>query len=140
MISSKQVQITIIILLSLAVLALAASVGAYSVKNFLWDGRYDKYDKNEFIDPSTYQAIFLTNNQTYFGHLKNVSGDYLVLSDVYYVKISEEENKSILVKLGAIEPHGPTGSMTINKDQVLFWENLRPDSQVIKTIESIQSK
>lgn len=138
MASNKQV--SIITVLSLTVLALAVSIGAYSVKSFLWDGRYDKYEKNEFIDSSTYQAIFLANNQTYFGHLKNVSGDYLVLSDVYYVKIAEEENKSILVKLGAIEPHGPEGSMTISKDQVLFWENLRSDSQVVKTIESMQPK
>lgn len=135
MASSKQVQI--IILLSFTVLALAAGVGAYSVKDFF---KYDRYDKNEFIDQNTYQAIFLTNNQIYFGHLKNVNDDYLILSDVYYVKVGEEENKSILVKLGTIEPHGPKGSMTVNKDQVLFWENLRPDSQVIKTIESTQSQ
>lgn len=135
MASNKQVQI--IILLSFAVLALAAGIGGYWVKDFF---KYDRYDKSEFIDRNTYQAIFLTNNQIYFGHLKNVNDDYLILFDVYYVKVSEEENKSILVKLGTIEPHGPTGSMTVNKDQVLFWENLRPDSQVIKTIESIQSK
>lgn len=135
MASNKQVQI--IILLSFAILALAAGIGGYWVKDFF---KYDRYDKSEFIDRNTYQAIFLTNNQIYFGHLKNVNDDYLILFDVYYVKVSEEENKSILVKLGTIEPHGPTGSMTVNKDQVLFWENLRPDSQVIKTIESIQSK
>lgn len=135
MASNKQVQI--IILLSFAILALAAGIGGYWVKDFF---KYDRYDKSEFIDRNTYQAIFLTNNQIYFGHLKNVNDDYLILFDVYYVKVSEEENKSILVKLGIIEPHGPTGSMTVNKDQVLFWENLRPDSQVIKTIESIQSK
>lgn len=135
MASNKQVQI--IILLSFAILALAAGIGGYWVKDFF---KYDRYNKSEFIDRNTYQAIFLTNNQIYFGHLKNVNDDYLILFDVYYVKVSEEENKSILVKLGTIEPHGPTGSMTVNKDQVLFWENLRPDSQVIKTIESIQSK
>lgn len=135
MASNKQV--SIITVLSLTVLALAVSIGAYSVKNFLWDGRYDKYEKNEFIDATTYQAIFLTNDQIYFGHLKNVSNDYLILSDVYYVKIDEENDKNILVRLGTIEPHEPTGSMTVNKDQVLFWENLRPDSQVIKKIESM---
>lgn len=137
MASSKQVQI--IILLSFTVLALAAGIGTFSLKNFLWDGRYDKYKKNEFIDTATYQAIFLTNDQIYFGHLKDISDDYLILTDVYYVKINEE-GKSILVKLGAFEPHVPEDSMTINKDQVLFWENLKPDSQVIKTIDSMRSK
>lgn len=138
MASNKQV--SIIIVLSFAVLVLAASIGIYSANNFFWDNRYNKYDKNEFIDQSTYQAIFLTNNQTYFGHLRDINENYLILSDVYYVKINKETDESILVKLGIIEPHGPNDSMTINKDQVLFWENLRPDSQVIKTIENIQSK
>lgn len=136
MASNKQVQI--ITLLSFAVLVLAMSLGTYSLKNFFWGDRHDKYDKKEFIDQTTYQAIFLTNDQIYFGHIKDINEDYLILTDVYYVKINEE-GKSVLVKLGAIEPHGPESSMTISKDQVLFWENLKPDSQVIKTIENVKS-
>lgn len=132
--------IPIITALSFTVLVLAASVGVYFAKNFLWSGRYDKYDKDEFIEQGTYQAIFLTNDQIYFGHIKDINENYLILSDVYYVKVDPETDRNQLIKLGMIEPHGPKGSMTVNKDQVLFWENLRPDSQVIKTIDDIQSK
>ncbi|MBI2676590.1 MAG: hypothetical protein HYX21_01375 [Candidatus Yanofskybacteria bacterium] len=71
------------------------------------------------------------------GRLKNANQDYLILSDVYYVKI-DDNGAGQLVKLGAIEPHGPKDQMTISKKQVLFWENMRPDSQVVKTIQSIQ--
>jgi hypothetical protein len=38
-----------------------------------------------------------------------------------------------LVKLGS-EIHGPTSDMKINRDQILFIENLKPDSQVLKAI------
>lgn len=133
MISSKH--IPIIIAISVAVLAVA--VGAISILPLTNSLRYDHYDKNDFIDQMTYQAIFLTNNQIYFGHLKNVSPNYLILSDVYYVKVNDD-GKGQLVKLGSIEPHGPQDKMTISLNQVLFWENMRPDSPVVKTIQSVQ--
>lgn len=98
--------------------------------------KYDKYDKNDFIDPDAYQAVFLTSDQTYFGHLKNINSEYLLLSDVYYVRVTQDGSGQ-MVKLGAIEPHGPKDKMIINKEQVLFWENLRFDSQVVKTIQGM---
>ena len=101
--------------------------------------KYDRYDKSDFIDSDAYQAVFLTNDQIYFGRLKNISSDYLILSDVYYVKINED-GVGQLVKLGAGEPHGPKDEMVINQDQVLFWENIRSDSQVVKTIQNMKQK
>ena len=89
------------------------------------------------IDAETYQAVFLTNDQIYFGRLKNISNDYLILSDVYYVKVNEE-GAGQLTKLGASEPHGPRDEMIINRDHILFWENLKVDSPVVKTIQNIQ--
>lgn len=86
-------------------------------------------------DPNTYQAIFLSNDQIYFGRLKNKNpeSEYLTLTDVYYVKI-DENSIGQLVKLGQIEPHRPTNEMIINRDHVLFLENLSPDSPVVQTI------
>ncbi len=135
MISSKHVPI--ITAVSVAVLAVAIGVISFlPLTDYL---KYDRYDKKDFIDSSVYQAIFLTNNQVYFGHLKNISSDYLILSDVYYAKVSESGTGQ-LIKLGMIEPHGPKDQMTISRNQVLFWENMRPDSQVVKTIQSMKSQ
>ena len=134
MISSKHIPISITV--SVAVLAVAVVVSILPLTNYV---RYDRYDKNDFIDPDAYQAVFLMNDQIYFGHLKNISQDYLILSDVYYVKI-DESGAGQIVKLGAIEPHGPKDKMIINKDQVLFWENMRFDSPVVKTIQGMQQK
>jgi len=124
--------IPIVIVVSFTALGLVIGViGSFSLTGFF---KYDRYDKKNFIDSATYQAVFLTNDQIYFGRLKNISSDYLILSDVYYVKI-DESGAGQLVKLGVGEPHGPKDGMIINQDQVLFWENLSPDSLVVKAIQ-----
>src|SRR3989338_8539942 len=133
MISNKH--IPIITAVSVAILAVALVV--INVFPLINSAKYDRYDKKDFIDPSIYQAIFLTNDQIYFGRLKNISSDYLILSDVYYAKV-DESGAGQLVKLGAGEPHGPKDEMIINQDQVLFWENLRSDSAVVKTIQGLR--
>ena len=123
------------VILAVTFTVLGVAVGVIStlfLANFL---RYDSYNKQDFIDPNAYQALFLTNNQIYFGHLKNISPDYVLLKDVYYVKIGEG-GAGQLVKLGIIEPHGPKDEMIINQDQVVFWENLRFDSPVVKNIQN----
>ena len=135
MISSKHVPI----ILAISVAVLAVAVGVISIFPAISSLKYDRYDKQEFINSDAYQAIFLTNDQIYFGHLKNINSDYLILSDVYYVKI-DQSGAGQLVKLGAGEPHGPQDKMIINQDQVLFWENLKFDSQVVKTIQNMQQK
>jgi hypothetical protein len=43
------------------------------------------------------------------------------------------------VKLGN-ELHGPEDEMTIEKAQVLYWENLKPSGKVSEAISSYQSK
>ena len=139
MISNKHVPTILAISVAVLAVAVAVAVGVISIFPVISSLKYDGYDKNDFIDSDAYQAVFLTNDQIYFGHLKNISPDYLILSDVYYVKINEE-GAGQLVKLGVGEPHGPKDEMIINQDQVLFWENMRFDSQVVKTIQSIKQK
>lgn len=97
---------------------------------------------------NTYQAVFLTNNQVYFGRLSNADSQYPVLRDIYYLQVTQalqpkDQNASPqtninLVKLGA-EIHGPTDEMRINRDQILFVEDLKPDSQVTKAIEQYKA-
>ena len=123
----------------IGVAVLAVAVGIISIFPAISSLKYDGYDKKSFIDQDAYQAVFLMNDQIYFGHLKNISSDYLLLSDVYYVRINEG-GAGQLVKLGVGEPHGPKDEMIINQDQILFWENLKADSPVTKTIQNMQSQ
>jgi hypothetical protein len=97
-----------------------------------------------------YQALFLTNNQVYFGHVAQVDNTYVKLTDIYYLQVqqtvqpgqqsnsSQQPNVS-LAKLGG-ELHGPEDVMYVNRDQVLFWENLKNDCKVVSAIHDYQSK
>lgn len=97
---------------------------------------------NKIINSSSYEAVFLSNNQVYFGKLSGTFSRYPTLKEVYYLRVSELQSQSPnappqsqiqLVKLGS-EIHGPAPDMKINRDQILFIENLKPDSQVLKAI------
>lgn len=98
---------------------------------------------------SAYQAVFLTNGQVYFGKLSDISSDFLTLTDVYYLRVEQPQPlqgtpqkdepsapgqaQLSLVKLGK-ELHGPTDLMHIGRAQVLFYEDMRPDSEVVQAI------
>lgn len=94
-----------------------------------------------------YQAVFLDNQQVFFGKLKNVNGNYLTLEKAYYTKAQDlpanataeqkaaTSNNVSLVKVGD-EVYGPENTMRIRAEQVLFWQNLEPDSKVAKAIDS----
>lgn len=87
-----------------------------------------------------WQAVFLVNNQVYFGHLQNYNSKYVVLKDVYYLQVSQLQPPQAqpqlnLIKLGQ-ELHGPEDHMFIPKDRILFLEDMRPDAQVVQAIES----
>lgn len=98
----------------------------------------------------TYQAVFLTNGQVYFGKVKSGKADPVVLRDIFYFQVTQqlqpapnpsESPKSVpqisLVKLGN-ELHGPTDEMRVTRSQVLFIENLKEDSSVVKAIKEFK--
>lgn len=101
---------------------------------------------------NNYQAVFLSNNMVYFGKLSNVTGEYVVLSDIYYLQLQNQNGQNnqqnqnnqqqpqvSLTKLGN-ELHGPEDIMYINKKQIMFWENLKDDSKVTQAIQNYQSQ
>ncbi len=86
-----------------------------------------------------YAAVFLANDQVYFGKLEQ-KGDVLALSDVYYIRLNQTDEKATteqpqlaLVKLGD-QIHGPVDEMRINSDQVLFVERIKDESTVVRAI------
>jgi hypothetical protein len=94
------------------------------------------------VDNTKWQAVFLSNNQVYFGKLENDDSAYVTLSDVYYLRTASDLDQSggsslNLIKLGG-ELHGPEDVMYIPKSTVLFWENMKDTSQVVETIEHAQ--
>ena len=94
-------------------------------------------------DRAKWQAVFLANNQVYFGHVKSASRDYIALTDVFYIRAVQplQQGSEVpppqlsLVKLGN-ELHGPEDVMYIPKDNILFWENMKDDAQVVQAIRN----
>ena len=123
----------IILGIVLAILALGAVFGM-------------KFLNAPSIDGGKYQAVFLTNGQVYFGKLSSAGGFY-TLKDVYYLQTtakttdgsnpqetsSGSDTSVQLIKLGS-EVHGPEDKMTIERAQVLFFENLKSDGKVSQSI------
>lgn len=94
-----------------------------------------------------WQAVFLSNGQVYFGKIANETREEVTLIDIYYLQITQplqrsgeqagqaaQQNELALVELGN-EIHGPTSKMRINRDHVLFIEDLKTDSKVVEAIE-----
>lgn len=115
----------------------------------------DKFTTTNGPKLSGYQAIFLTNGQVYFGKLSDAGDKYAELRDIYYLQVnqplqtgqnaqnqqsqSQQQPQLSLVKLGN-ELHGPADLMFINRDQILFYEDLKADGKVAQAIQSYQQK
>lgn len=101
------------------------------------------------LDPvvnQNYRAVFLDNGQVYFGKITKSTAGWIQLTDIYYLRSNREiqgeeaidsSNEFSLVKLGD-ELHGPTDAMEINREKVLFLEDLREDSSVVEAILDYQ--
>lgn len=128
-------KIVSVVAISVLVVALLVSVLAFVYNSTKGIGSEIKTDK--------YQAVFLNSadGQVYFGKLENLNKEYYKLSDIYYVRVeqvqpnpNEEPQQNIsLAKLGN-EIHGPEDEMFISKKDVMFWENLKDDGQVVTAI------
>jgi hypothetical protein len=109
-------------------------------------------DGDTLVKSDQYQALFLTDGQIYFGKLDNSNDSYARLTDIYYLQVEQAVQpvqgddakaadaadaaagtKISLAKLGN-ELHGPEDEMFVNRDRILFWENLKADGQVVTAI------
>lgn len=141
MIAISVAALVIVVLLVVGLFAWKGSMGAGAA-----GGVTPKADK--------FQAVFLTNGQVYFGKLSNENGKYVTLNNIYYLQVQQSvqpsteqpaENQTAdpssqvsLTKLGK-ELHGPEDEMSISRDQVLFWENLKDDGTVVKAIKDYET-
>lgn len=130
--------------LQLAVATLLLLSAGFALGKFapVLEGEYGR------VDTSKHQAVFLTNDQVYFGKIVSISDDVVVMKEIYYLQSGGEkaadskeataptqQSNMSLAKLGN-ELHAPEDVMQINKDQVLFWENLKDDGKVSQAIKA----
>ncbi len=94
------------------------------------------------VKSDQYQAVFLSNGQVYFGQITGASKDTMILEDIFYLQVDQQlqpdteqatDPQVSLAKLGN-ELHGPEDQMFISMQDVVFWENLRDDGDVVQAI------
>lgn len=134
-----------------AVAFLLAALLALTVFNGIFSGSTKNFGRlSDWADFSKFQAVFLSNGQVYFGKVADANQQTLVLENIYYLRsvknlqtseeqVPAETDNFSLVKLGN-EIHGPEDRMSINLSQVLFVEDLKPDSKVVEAIRAHESK
>ena len=114
------------------VLAVAVFVGAFAFVEW-WD----------FVPPSVggarYQAVFLSNGQTYFGHYVDRLGPYAKIENAFYIQQTPAANEneaptSKIVRRGN-EFHNPEPFVLLPKTAILFVEDLRTDSSVAQFMD-----
>jgi len=81
-----------------------------------------------------YQAVFLTNGQTYFGRYYDRVGAYAKIEDVYYLQQSQgadttQTPDTRLLRRGK-ELHAPAPRMLLPKSAILFVEDLSDSSPI----------
>lgn len=92
---------------------------------------------------SQFQAVSLTNGQTYYGHLSNINTANATLTDVYTLQTTQQPtttngkstttSKPILINLSKVLPD-PENKMTIKTSTIVYWQNLQSNSKVTEAI------
>lgn len=100
---------------------------------------------------NNWYAITLNDGKIYFGHIKDIDDNSIKLSDVYYLEEYQAEQASALgnenfqiqntpekkyalVKRGSERIDATDNTMFINRSNVLFWEKLLSDSEIVSKI------
>ncbi len=125
----------------LIVLVVIVGVG-YAAFTSIGGGGSDLIPSSDKAAKEGYSAVFLDNDQVYFGKIAT-SGKVLILTDIFYIRLNDPqpqqegeeaiEPQLTLVKLGE-QIHGPVDEMRINKEHVLFVERLTDEATVVKAI------
>lgn len=95
----------------------------------------------------TYQAVTLTNGQTFFGQLDQYGPGTYLLNDVYYLQSTPTTTTSDETAVDTTSPnsglqlvrldddiHQPLNHIVINKGEVVYWQNLNPASPIMDAI------
>jgi hypothetical protein len=108
--------------------------------------------EEDLIQTDKFQAVFLDSQdgQVYFGKLSVYNDDLYQLNDIYYVRVenpiqpegadqaAQQQANISLAKLGN-ELHGPQDVMYISRSEVLYWENLKDEGQVVTAIKEFKA-
>jgi hypothetical protein len=92
------------------------------------------------INSKDYQAVFLTNNEVYFGKLSSPGGGFYDLTHVYRLTAQPANRKGqplqrTLVKV-VTDIQSPEDLLVINKSAILYMENLSPNGKATQLMNA----
>lgn len=91
---------------------------------------------------SGWYSVKLLNGEVYYGQIEDLSADPVIVKNVYYnydqlnseeAGEKQETGNLRLVKRGK-EIHGPDGTLSVVRAQVVYMEPMKEDSKVLKAI------
>ena len=93
---------------------------------------------------NSYQAVFLSNGQLYFGKITEITNEYIMMDSPHFLQLAQEPGEQVEsevqpeMKLISIkdEFHKPKDFVMIEKSSVIFIEELRGASQIADAIEN----
>lgn len=111
--------------------------------------------EGEASEESDYVAVYLAGGKVYFGKIRNVRSETPSLTDVFFLSVSPQRPSTAVespedAEGATVEPpqeldyelvkltdqlQKPSDQLILSRDQILFWEPLRPDSKVVQAIE-----
>lgn len=92
---------------------------------------------SEYIKPAQYQAVFFDDGKVYYAKLKSLSGTFLAESAKVYVLRTNSAPGSAQTDVSLVLTTREEVSK-YTKNQLIYWENLRPDSQISTAISQHQ--
>ncbi len=94
------------------------------------------------VDASRFQAVFLVNDQVYFGRLEQGEGRFYVLREAFFLQdVPGEQGRppTKQVRSVAEEFHQPSPDILIPREAVVRVDNLPPRSQVAAAIQRVMT-
>ena len=107
---------------------------------------------NPVSQPSAtaWSAVFLGDNEVFFGHLKNINGSQLELTNVYYLQKTtsssnpnQTQNQASQLSLAGLvgnQIQCPTDDLVVNRNAVLYYQQLQPSSYVVSKLTQLISQ
>jgi small nuclear ribonucleoprotein (snRNP)-like protein len=115
---------------------------------------------NKVYNSNVVSAVTMTNGQTYFGRLEKFGPHTVVLFDVYYLQVNAADSEETtiddvttdsvadtttndsnvkLVKL-ADDFYQPNNYVILNRDQIVYWQQLSNSSPIIAAINDYEDQ
>ena len=92
-----------------------------------------------------WSAVFLGDNEVFFGHLKNINSSQMELSGVYYLQKTTagsnpnqtQQSQLSLAGLVGNQIQCPTDDLVVNRNAVLYYQQLQPSSYVVSKLTEL---